>query len=79
MIAIQTDNGATVDRSRCDEQTSVLLAYLGGLVFAFANDAPGPVSRDDIARQIRAVIMGVAAERAAGHTPSSDSSGARAK
>ncbi|WP_052428650.1 hypothetical protein [Mycolicibacterium rufum] len=79
VVAIQTDNGATVDRSLCDEQTSVLLAYLGGLVFALATDGPDPLSRDDIARQIRAVITGVAAERGAGQTPSSDSNGVRAK
>lgn len=79
VIAIQSDRGTTIDRSLCDEQTSVLLAYLGGLVFALANDGPDPLSRDDIARQIRAVIMGVAAERTAGQTPSSDSSGERAK
>jgi AcrR family transcriptional regulator len=79
VIAIQTGNGAPVDRALCDEQTSVLLAYLGGLVFGFANDSPDSMSRDDIARQIRAVILGVAAERGPGHTPSSDSSGVRAK
>ncbi|KRE27550.1 transcriptional regulator [Mycobacterium sp. Soil538] len=78
-VAIQTGNGTPVDRSLCDEQTTVLLAYLGGLVFGFANDSPDEMSRDDIARQIRAVIIGVAAERAADHTPIADSSGVRAK
>ncbi len=63
VMAIQTDSGPAVDRSLCDEQTSVLLAYLGGLVFAFANDSPEPIGREDIERQIRAVVIGVAAVR----------------
>jgi len=79
VMAIQTDQGKSVDRTLCDEQTSVLITYLGGLVFAFANDSPEEMSRDDVQRQIRAVINGVAAERAACQTPTSDSNGARAK
>ncbi|EJZ05467.1 TetR/AcrR family transcriptional regulator [Mycolicibacterium vaccae] len=64
VIAMQNDRGAMLDRDLLDEQASVVLTYLGGLVFAFANDSTEELSRDDIARQIRAVVLGVAAERA---------------
>ncbi|MGP4057940.1 hypothetical protein ACTWP6_24485 [Mycobacterium sp. 4D054] len=64
VIAMQNDEGAALDRALLDEQASVVLTYLGGLVFAFANDSSESLSRDDIARQIRAVVLGVAAERA---------------
>lgn len=63
VTAIQTDTGAPVDRALCDEQTSVLLAFLTGLAFAYANDdAPRELNNDDLRRQMRAVIIGVAAE-----------------
>ncbi|WNG88094.1 TetR/AcrR family transcriptional regulator [Mycobacterium sp. ITM-2016-00317] len=64
VIAMQNDRGDTLDRELLDEQASVVLTYIRGLVFAFANDSPEEMSRDDIARQIRAVVLGVAAERA---------------
>ncbi|WP_240431040.1 TetR/AcrR family transcriptional regulator [Mycobacterium kyogaense] len=79
VLALHHDNGLDVDHALCDEQTSVLMAYLGGQTFAMANDSPDVLTRQDIERQIRAVITGVAAERAARQTPSSDSSGVRAK
>lgn len=61
VIAAQSGDGA-VDRALLDEQASVLLRYLGGLVFAFANGSPEPMTGDDIKRQMRAVIVGVAVE-----------------
>lgn len=79
VVALHQDNGTDMDRVLCDEQTSVLMAYLGGQMFALANDSPDVLTRQDIERQIRAVIAGVAAERAGRQTPSSDSSGVRAK
>lgn len=63
VIATQTAGGAPLDRALCDEQASVLLAFLGGLAVSFLNGSPRQVSRDDLRRQIRAVIIGVAAER----------------
>lgn len=63
VIAMQPDDDSPLDRSLCDEQVSVLLAFLGGLIFGFANDARRTLSRDDLQRQIHAVIIGVAAER----------------
>ncbi|PRC43737.1 transcriptional regulator [Mycobacterium sp. ITM-2017-0098] len=64
VTAIQVDNGSPADRALYDEQTSVLLAFLMGLVFAYANDdSPRQLSCDDLQRQIRAVIIGVAVER----------------
>lgn len=79
VMALHHANGIEMDRALCDEQTSVLLAYLSGQVFALANESPDVLTREDIERQIHAVIMGVAAERAARQTPSSDSNGVRAK
>ncbi|MBX7449334.1 TetR/AcrR family transcriptional regulator [Mycolicibacterium sp. 3033] len=79
VVALHHDNGTDMDPALCDEQTSVLMAYLGGQMFALANDSPDVLTRDDIERQIRAVIMGVAVERATCQTPSRDSSGVRAK
>lgn len=79
VMALHQDNGSEMDRDLCDEQTSVLMAYLGGQMFSLANDSPEVLTRDDIARQIRAVIVGVAVEQAARQTPSSDSNGVRAK
>lgn len=64
VIATQEGTGLPLDRGLCEEQSSVLLAFLMGLVFAFANDSPQELSRDDLQRQIRAVIVGVATERA---------------
>jgi hypothetical protein len=54
---------AVVDRALVAEQTSVLLTFLSGLVFGFANGSAGPTSREHVEHQIRAVILGVAAER----------------
>ncbi|TRW87993.1 TetR/AcrR family transcriptional regulator [Mycolicibacterium sp. 018/SC-01/001] len=79
VMALHHDNGTEMDPALCDEQTSVLMAYLGGQIFALANDSPDVLTRDDIERQIHAVIMGVAAQRAARQTPSTDSNGVRAK
>jgi len=62
-LVLAMSEGA-VDRALLDEQASVVLTYLGGLVFAIANDSPEQLTRDDVQRQIRAVIAGVAAERA---------------
>lgn len=60
VIAVQSDSGS-VDRSLLDEQIAVLLTYLGGLVFALANEQPGQIGRADVERQIRAIVIGVAA------------------
>jgi AcrR family transcriptional regulator len=62
IIAMQADQGG-LDRGLLDEQVSVLLTYLNGLVFALANDSPDQSTREDVRRQIRAVVIGVAAER----------------
>jgi AcrR family transcriptional regulator len=62
VIGMQSDRGS-VDRLLVAEQASVLLNYLSGLVFGIANGASEPASREDIERQIRAVVIGVAAER----------------
>ncbi|MEH3139347.1 MAG: TetR/AcrR family transcriptional regulator [Mycobacterium kyogaense] len=79
VIALHHDNGTDVDHALCDEQTSVLMAYLGGQTFAMVNDSPDVLTRQDVERQIRAVLVGVAVEHAARQTPSNDSSGVRAK
>lgn len=64
VTAIQAENA--LDPAWCDEQVSVLLAFLMGLVFAYANDdSPRQLTSDDLRRQIRAVIIGVAVERGA--------------
>ena len=62
VIATQSGKGP-LDRALLDEQASVVMSYLGGLIFAFANGSPEPMSRNDIERQIRAVIVGVAIEK----------------
>ncbi|AFM15138.1 transcriptional regulator [Mycolicibacterium chubuense NBB4] len=67
MIVAMQSNGGTLDRSLCDEQASVVLTYLGGLIFALANDSPDETSQEDVARQIRAIITGVAAEHGCPH------------
>ncbi|MBB2988694.1 AcrR family transcriptional regulator [Mycolicibacterium iranicum] len=64
VLALQSGD---VDPAILDEQATVLLAYLGGLIFAFANGSPQVMTRQDIARQMRAVIVGVAAERLGTH------------
>lgn len=79
VLALHHDNGLDVDHALCDEQTSVLMAYLSGQTFALSNDSPEVLTRQDIERQIHAVLVGVAVEHAARQTPSSDSSGVRAK
>ncbi|MDA2891392.1 TetR/AcrR family transcriptional regulator [Mycolicibacterium sp. BiH015] len=61
VIATQSGSGP-LDRALLDEQASVVLSYLGGLIFSFANGSPEPMTRNDIKRQIRAVIVGVAIE-----------------
>jgi len=66
VLAIQAGEGP-VDESLLEEQASVVLSYLGGLIFAFANGSPEPMTRGDIARQIRAVIVGVAVQNAREH------------
>lgn len=66
VIATQSGN-RPLDRALLDEQASVVLSYLGGLIFAFANGSPEPMSRNDITRQIRAVIVGVAVENNSEH------------
>lgn len=62
VIAAQSGKGP-LDRALLDEQASVVMSYLGGLIFAFANGSPEPMTSDDIMRQIRAVIVGVAIEK----------------
>lgn len=61
VIGIDPGNGA-VDRELVAEQAAVLLTFLSGLVFGFANGSTEPTSREHLQRQIRAVIVGVAAE-----------------
>lgn len=51
-----------LDRALVAEQGSVLMTFLSGMVFGFANGATQPATRDHIQSQIRAVILGVAAE-----------------
>lgn len=63
VTAMQNGLTAPLDRSLLDEQVSVVLTYLSGLVFAFANGSTEPMTSRDIQRQIRAVVIGVAAER----------------
>ncbi|WP_370500445.1 TetR/AcrR family transcriptional regulator [Mycolicibacterium sp. jd] len=63
VTAMQHGRAAPLDRSLLDEQVSVVLTYLSGLVFAFANGSTEPMASHDIQRQIRAVVIGVAAER----------------
>jgi len=62
VIGIAPVRGA-VSQELVAEQASVLLTYLSGLVFGFANGSTEPASREHVQRQIRAVILGVAAER----------------
>lgn len=63
VVAVQAGS-RPLERGLLDEQVSVVLSYLGGLILAFANGSPEPLSGEDISRQFRAVIRGVAAERA---------------
>lgn len=65
VVAVQTGT-RPLDRSLLDEQVSVVLSYLGGRILAFANGSPEPLTCEDISRQFRAVIRGVAAVRADG-------------
>lgn len=51
-----------LDRTLVAEQGSVLMTFLSGMVFGFANGATHPTTREHIQHQIRAVILGVAAE-----------------
>ena len=62
VIGMQPAKGP-VNKTLVAEQASVLLTYLSGLVFGFANGATEPATREHIQRQIRAVILGVAAEQ----------------
>ena len=61
VIAVQPDR-EPLDGPLVAEQAAVLLTFLSGMVFGFANGATEPTSGEHIARQIRAVILGVAAE-----------------
>ena len=61
VVAVQPDR-APLDGRLVAEQASVLLTFLSGMVFGFANGATEPASGEHIARQIRAVILGVAVE-----------------
>ncbi|WP_435405755.1 TetR/AcrR family transcriptional regulator [Mycolicibacterium parafortuitum] len=65
VIAAQREHGP-LDRALLDEQISVVLSYLGGRILAFASDSAEPLTSDDIVRQLRAVITGVAALRPTG-------------
>jgi hypothetical protein len=58
---MQADRGS-MDRRLVAEQASVLLTFLSGVVFGIANGASEPASREHIERQIRAVVVGVAAQ-----------------
>ena len=60
-LVIGMQGGGATDRARVDEQVSVLLTYLSGLVFGFANGATEPRTAGHLEDQIRAVIAGVAA------------------
>lgn len=68
VIATQSGSGP-LDRELHDEQASVVMSYLGGLILAFANGSPEPMTSNDITRQIRAVIVGVALENNSEHDP----------
>ncbi|CAA0104013.1 Uncharacterised protein [Mycolicibacterium vanbaalenii] len=61
VVAIQPDREPP-DSPLVAEQAAVLLTFLSGMVFGFANGATEPATGEHIARQIRAVILGVAAE-----------------
>ncbi|WP_370330490.1 TetR/AcrR family transcriptional regulator [Mycolicibacterium hippocampi] len=61
VVAVQPDR-APLDGRLVAEQASVLLTFLSGMVFGFANGATEPANGEHIARQIRAVILGVAVE-----------------
>ena len=67
------------DPELAGEQAAVLLTYLSGLVFGFANGASEPATRIHIECQLRSVITGVAVEWGNAHAPISDSTGVRAK
>ena len=67
------------DPELVSEQATVLLTYLRGLEFGFANWASEPATRTRIESQLRAVITGVAVEWGNDHAPISDSTGVRAK
>ncbi|MDI6630757.1 MAG: TetR/AcrR family transcriptional regulator [Rhodococcus sp. (in: high G+C Gram-positive bacteria)] len=61
VVGIDPVQGA-VDQELVAEQASVLLTFLSGLVFGLANGSTEPAGREHLQRQIRAVILGVAAE-----------------
>ena len=63
VTAMQHDHGAPLDRSMLDEQVSVVLTYLGGLVFGLVNGSAEQMTGRDLQRRIRAVVIGVAVER----------------
>ena len=60
VVGMQAARGP-VNQVLVNEQASALLTFLSGLVFGFANGATEPGSREQVERQIRAVILGVAA------------------
>ncbi|GEM_PF-171867 len=78
VIGLQS-GGSPPDPELAGEQAAVLLTYLSGLVFGFANGASEPATRIHIECQLRSVITGVAVEWGNAHAPISDSTGVRAK
>ncbi len=79
-LVIGLSSGAPApDPELVSEQAAVLLTYLRGLEFGFANWASEPATRTHIESQLRAVITGVAVEWGNAHAPISDSTGVRAK
>lgn len=63
LVTTMQPDGLPPDPELVAEQASVLLTYLSGLVFGFANGATEPATREQVEAQIRAVIAGVATER----------------
>lgn len=81
VIARLSVDGRPAHPALVEQQASALLTFLSGVVFGLASGADEATTREDVRRQLRAVISGVAVECADRdrYAPSRDSSGVRAK